>query len=150
MSTSCHQQAVIEAPVESVWELLGNPERHPDWWPRVLDVRGSTYQEGDEYPQVTRVPLMGKNETTLIVDKREDLRELQLHCTATGSYWNWALTGAQGSTFVDVEFGIRPLTAWDKMFDRTFARAYFRSWMAESIESLATAASGRPATAPGS
>jgi uncharacterized protein YndB with AHSA1/START domain len=138
---------MIEAPVESVWELLGNPARHPDWWPRVLEVRGASFQEGDDYPQVTRVPIMGKNETTLIVDKREDFRELQLHCSSTGSYWNWALTSAQGGTFVDVEFGIRPLTTWDKLFDRTFARAYFRSWMAESIKALATAAAETDAAA---
>jgi hypothetical protein len=107
-------------------------------------VRGASFSEGDGYPQVTRTPLIVGRETTLIVDKREDFRELQLHCASTGSYWNWALTSAQGGTFVDVEFGIRPLTSWDKLFDRTFARAYFRSWMAESIEALASAAAEKP------
>ena len=31
------RQAQIEAPVGAVWDLLGDPNRYPEWWPRCLD-----------------------------------------------------------------------------------------------------------------
>jgi uncharacterized protein YndB with AHSA1/START domain len=30
------RQAVIDAPIEVVWELVGDPNRHPEWFPRVI------------------------------------------------------------------------------------------------------------------
>ena len=35
----CRQQALIEVPVETLWELVGDVRRHPEWWPRIIDVR---------------------------------------------------------------------------------------------------------------
>jgi uncharacterized protein YndB with AHSA1/START domain len=29
-----HEQALIDAPVASVWELVGDPRRYPEWLPR--------------------------------------------------------------------------------------------------------------------
>ena len=34
----CRRQAFIEAPVEVVWDLIADVERHPEWWPRVIEV----------------------------------------------------------------------------------------------------------------
>jgi hypothetical protein len=35
-----HEQALIDAPVSSVWELVGDPRRYPDWLPRVFEIQG--------------------------------------------------------------------------------------------------------------
>jgi uncharacterized protein YndB with AHSA1/START domain len=29
------EDAVLDAPVSKVWELVGNPRRYPEWFPRV-------------------------------------------------------------------------------------------------------------------
>src|SRR5438093_11630366 len=94
------QQALIEAPVESIWELGGDPLRHPRWWPRVIEVRGDRFQQGDEYVQVTRSPT-GRAETRFLVEQVDDIREIHPRCTDTGTYARWLLSGAQGGTFVD-------------------------------------------------
>ena len=85
------QQALIEAPVERVWELIGDPLRHPEWWPRVIEVQGERFEEGDQYAQVSKGP-MGRVETQFAVDSRDELRHLKVHCTRSGTYADWALT----------------------------------------------------------
>src|SRR5918996_3577150 len=38
---SAHRQhAHLDAPLETVWGLVGSPNRYPEWWPRVIEVRG--------------------------------------------------------------------------------------------------------------
>jgi hypothetical protein len=37
--SDCRQQAWIEAPVEVVWDLIADVNRHLEWWPRVVDVQ---------------------------------------------------------------------------------------------------------------
>ncbi len=32
------KQAVIDAPVEAIWELVGDPRRHPEWWPKIIEI----------------------------------------------------------------------------------------------------------------
>jgi hypothetical protein len=148
MST-CHRQALIEAPVESVWELVGNPNRHPEWWPRVIEVRGQRFEEGDEYVQVTRGPV-GTDETTFLVERIDDLREIRMRCELTGTYAHWLLTAAQGGTFVDLEMGMQPTALPHRVFDVALGQRYFRRWAERSIEALGEAArAGRqpPATA---
>ena len=29
------QQALIDVPITTVWGLVSDPNRHPEWWPRV-------------------------------------------------------------------------------------------------------------------
>ena len=50
------RQALINAPPSKIWELVGDPRHHPEWWPRVVEVRGERFDEGDNYAQVTREP----------------------------------------------------------------------------------------------
>ena len=38
-----HQQAHIDAPLEVVWGFVGTPSRYPEWWPRVIEVRGERF-----------------------------------------------------------------------------------------------------------
>src|SRR6188472_4388653 len=127
------QAAHFDAPVECVWELVGNPQRHPEWWPRVVEVRGERFEEGDEYAQVTRGPV-GSAQTNFLVERREDLRSVQLRCTHTGMYAFWMLTEAQGGTFVELEMGLDAKDLANRMFDAMAGRLYFRRWSSQSLQ----------------
>jgi uncharacterized protein YndB with AHSA1/START domain len=131
----CRSQALINAPPGKVWELVGDPRRHPEWWPRVIEVRGEQFDEGSNYAQVTKPP-SGRMETTMTVESLEDLREIQLRCTQTGTYARWLLTEARGDTFVDVEFGMDPKGVGNRIFDATFGSLYFRRWLNQSLAAL--------------
>ncbi len=134
-----HDQVLIHAPPERIWELIGNPARHPDWWPRVVEVRGESYDTGDKYVQVTREPLRNVT-TTMQVEQLDEMHAINLRCTDTGTFVRWLLTEAQGNTFVDVEFGMDPIDAKGKMLDKTVAKPYFRRWLDESLKGLERAA----------
>jgi len=134
------EQAHLSAPVEVIWDLVGDPKRHPEWWPRVVEVRGECFEEGDEYAQVTRGP-GGTGETEFLVERRDELREIQMRCLKTGMYAHWLLTGAQGGTFVDLEIGMEPTALPNRLFDATAGRLYFRRWCTQSVDALRKAAS---------
>jgi hypothetical protein len=68
------------------------------------------------------------------------MREIRLACQKTGMYVHWLLTDAQGSTFVDVEMGMQPRGAGNKVFDLVIGRPYFRRWLEQSLDALAGAA----------
>jgi ribosome-associated toxin RatA of RatAB toxin-antitoxin module len=131
----CRSQALINAPPSRVWDLVGDPQRHPEWWPRVVEVRGEQFDEGSNYAQITRDPT-GRSETIMALDRLEDLREIHMRCTETGMYARWLLTEAQGDTFVDVEFGMDPLGVGNRVFDATLGKLYFRRWLNQSLVAL--------------
>ena len=133
------QQAHIDAPLEEVWELVGTPRRHPEWWPRVIEVRGERFEEGDQYAQVTKDPIGGRSETNFLLERRQDLREIRMTCQLTGMYADWLLTPAQGGTFVEVEIGMQPRRLGDRIFDGALGRIYFRRWTSESLDGLKNA-----------
>jgi Polyketide cyclase / dehydrase and lipid transport len=139
MSVS-RSQALISASPSRVWDLVGDPRRHPEWWPRVIEVRGEQFDEGSNYAQVTRDPT-GSVETSMRVEHLEDLREIHMRCTTTGTYSRWLLTEAQGNTFVDVEFGMDPVGLGNRIFDVTVGKLYFRRWLEQSLAALEEAAS---------
>lgn len=130
---------MINAPPSRIWELVGDPRRHPEWWPRVIEVRGERFEQGAEYAQVTR-DLTGKVETAMRVERLEDLHEIHMRCQSTGMYARWLLTEARGDTFVDVEFGIDPVGPANRAFDATLGRLYFRRWLNQSLSALEAAA----------
>ena len=44
---SCYrQQAQIDVAPAVIWDLVGNVERHPEWWPRVIDVQCDGLEQG--------------------------------------------------------------------------------------------------------
>ena len=142
---SAHRQhAHLEAPLEAVWGLVGSPRRYPEWWPRVIEVRGERFEEGDEYVQVTKDPI-GTAQTSFLVDRREDLREIRMSCQLTGMYAHWQLTPAQGGTFVELEMGMEPRRLGDRIMDLTAGSIYFRRWASQSLDGLRDAAT--PASA---
>jgi uncharacterized protein YndB with AHSA1/START domain len=133
------RQGLVDAPIEVVWGLVATPSRYPEWWPRVIEVRGERFEEGDEYAQVTRVP-MGRAETNFLLERRDDLREIRMRCRLTGMYADWMLTPAQGGTFVEVEMGMEPRRLGDRIVDRTLGKVYLRRWTTESLDGLREAA----------
>jgi uncharacterized protein YndB with AHSA1/START domain len=137
-------QALIEAPIERVWELVGNPARHPEWFPRVVEVRGDSFQPGDVFVQVTRTPMGSLGTTTLEIDRLEDMRELSFHCQDTGTFTHWLLTPAREDTFVEAEFGMEPMGLVYRAFDASAGRMYFRRWLEQSVEALARKAAELP------
>jgi uncharacterized protein YndB with AHSA1/START domain len=137
--SACRLQAQVDVPPDALWELIGNVERHPEWWPRVINVHCEGLEQGCSYRQVFKSP-MGVVETHVSVERLEDCRAMTLRCLDTGTYAHWLLAGAQGGTFIDVEFGLDPKTTSTRAFDMVAGRRYFRRWLEESIDALRTAA----------
>jgi hypothetical protein len=125
---------MVDAPVERVWELIGDVNRHPEWWPRVEDVQCDLLEEGCTYRQVTRRP--GKTiETTISIESLDDCHELRVRCLDTGMYAQFLLTPAQDGTFVDGELGVE-----ESGVVALFAAGFVRRWIAQSLEGLRRAA----------
>jgi Polyketide cyclase / dehydrase and lipid transport len=133
------QQAHLDASLEVVWGLVGTPSRYPEWWPRVIEVRGERFEEGDEYAQVTKDPI-GRSATNFLLERRDNLHEIRMSCQLTGMYAEWVLTPAQGGTFVEVEMGIEARRISDRVFDRAMGKTYFRRWTSQSLDALREAA----------
>ena len=140
--SDCRNQAYIEAPVEVVWELIADVARHPEWWPRVVEIECEELGEGCNYRQVTRTPF-GNDEMDLQIESMQEPEEFLVRCVNTGTFVRFGLTSAQGGTFVDGRMGMEPNGLAYKVFDATAGRIYFRSWLAASLEAMAEAAKKR-------
>jgi hypothetical protein len=125
---------MVDAPVELVWQLIGDVNRHPEWWPRVEDVECDLLAEGCTYRQVTNQPRK-TIETTISVERLDDCHELSLRCMDTGMYAHFVLTPIRDGTFVDGELGVDAHGV-----DRLIAPAFIRRWIAQSLEGLRRAA----------
>ena len=139
--SACREHAHLDAPLEEVWQLVGSPTRYPEWWPRVIEVQGERFEQGDEFAQVTK-GAVGKEATNFLIEHREDLRALRMSCQVTGMYADWLLTPAQGGTFVELEMGMLPRRLGDRVFDRALGRPYFRRWAGQSLDGLRRALQG--------
>jgi len=133
--SEARQQAYIEAPVEVVWELIADADRHPEWWPRVLAVECEGLEPGCTFREVVQTPA-GKDEMKLQVDAMEDCKNLTIRCVNTGTFVQWTLTEAQDGTFVDATFGMEPFKLQYRVFDWTVGRRFFRNWLDESLEAM--------------
>jgi len=142
----CRHQEFVAASARSVWNLVGRPDRHPEWWPEIVEVQGKEFGHGCSYCQVARES-DDLRETELTVERVEELKELLVRCAETGLYMRWRLTDAQGGTFVNAEFGIDPktATAFDPQFDPAASKEQLRRWLHSSLDGLAGAARGEPA-----
>jgi Polyketide cyclase / dehydrase and lipid transport len=138
---SARRQVMVDAPVEQVWELIGDIKRHPEWWPRVEEVDCDLLEERSTYRQVTRRP--DKTiETTMSVEMLDDCEHLQVRCLDTGMYARFLLTPAQDGTFVQGEFGIE-----DRGIAGIVGAVFVRRWIAKSLEGLRRAATSSAAAA---
>jgi uncharacterized protein YndB with AHSA1/START domain len=142
--SEARRQAYIEAPPDLVWRLLTDVDRHPQWWPRVVEVECDGLEAGCTYREVVQTPL-GKDEMELRVDRLEDCRELLIRCVNTGTFVHFALTEAQDGTFVDARFGMEPWKLKYRAFDMTLGKRYFRSWLLQSLEAMQRVAGERAA-----
>lgn len=144
--SACRLQAQVDLPADALWDLIGNVERHPEWWPRVVNVHCDGLEQGCSYRQVFKSP-MGVVETDVSVERLDDCRELTLRCLDTGTYAHWLIAEAQGGTFLDVEFGLDPKSTKARVFDLVAGRRYFRQWLRDSIDALREAAAVEKAAA---
>jgi uncharacterized protein YndB with AHSA1/START domain len=138
----CRQQGFIEAPVATVWDLISDVERHPEWWPRVVEVECEGLEEGCTYRQVEQTPF-GKEEMHLLIEDRDEYRRLNIRCMNTGTFVRFALTEARGGTFVDGEMGMDPKGMVSRAFDAIAGRRFFSSWMTSTLKALREAAKER-------
>ena len=134
--SSFRQQALIEASLERVWGLVGNPGSYPHWASGVVAVTGlAEVDVGARFQQVSQMPI-GKAETTYEITDLDDLHEIRLRCTSSGLYSRWLLTPAQDSTFADVEFGIEPTALQYRVLFAALGDRYMRRIAFESLDGL--------------
>ena len=138
------QQAFLNAPPEVVWSLIGDVDRHPLWWPKVVSVECEGLQEGCVYREVVEMPIAGTDEMRLLVEDLDECRHFSIRCLNTGMFMRATLTPAQGGTFVDGEMGMDPAGKGfaNRAFDLVAGRRYFKGWLADTMASLARAAEG--------
>jgi Polyketide cyclase / dehydrase and lipid transport len=144
--SDCRQQTWIEAPIEVVWELIRDVNRHSEWWPRVVEVQCEGLEEGCNYRQLTQTPF-GVQELDVVVDRLDELREMRIRCVNTGTFVDLALTRASGGTFVDARFGMEPQNARMRVFDVVAGKRYFRRWLEQSLDAMECVAHEQAASA---
>ena len=134
---STHRTQVhIDASLDEVWALVGNPATYPEWWPVAVEIRGERFKVGDPFTQVVGVAGQ-RMEYLRIIERREELKELKWHCPTTGGFQHWLLTEAQGGTFVDMEMGMKhPPTLRYGLFDKTVGRWVSKRWAEEAVDGL--------------
>jgi uncharacterized protein YndB with AHSA1/START domain len=145
---SSKQQALIEAPVKSVWDLLVDPARGPDWDPDVLEVTGAPVkiETGSTFDVTGRGPLGMKATTTFKVEELDDMHEIKMQCQKSGFYVHWLLTPAQGNTFAEVELGIEALPGLQaRAMGALHTRGYLRRTAEQTLEALRGALARRRA-----
>jgi uncharacterized protein YndB with AHSA1/START domain len=133
------QEAFIDAPVERIWGLVADIDRHPEWWPRIVDTDVDDVAVGATYRQMTETP-RGSEVSQMVVDGMEDYKRLSIHCQNTGMFIEIGLTEARDGTFVEGEMGMDPIGIQNRVFDVLGGRRYFRSWIAETFAALERAA----------
>jgi Polyketide cyclase / dehydrase and lipid transport len=142
---SSTQQAHVEAPVEVVWDLLGDPNRHPEWWPSMVEVECAQLEEGCRYRGVVKGPF-GDEEHELLVERLDGCREVSIYCDGTGVYTRFKLAEVRGGTFVEGCFGAQPQSLGTKVFAAVAGRRYLRTWLSKSLAALKDAAERAPAS----
>ena len=75
-------------------------------------------------------------EYSRIIDRRDELKELQWSCPTSGGFQRWLLTAAQGGTFVDMEMGLHPSALGYRLFDKTVGRWFVKRWAEQAIDGL--------------
>jgi uncharacterized protein YndB with AHSA1/START domain len=140
------QQTFIDAPPETIWELVGDPNRHPDWWPGVVEVECADLREGCRYREVVK-GFFKPQEHDVVIERLDTCQEVCISCQDTGVTTRFVLTGAQGGTFIEGHFSIEPKTVGRKVVSAVAGRRFMRAWLERSLENLKNVAERQPATA---
>ena len=137
MARSYRHQALIEAPLDDVWEVVSDPRTHEDWWPEVQNiVAGEGLGEGDEYLYSSKIlPFRDAVESVWVVERMEQLKEVHFRCTLSGTFARFTLTPAQGHTFVEAESGMEPTAVRWRVLG-ALGRSYFRNWVIAVLDAL--------------
>ncbi len=138
-------QTHIDAPVEVVWDLIADVNRHDEWWPRVVEVECEGLEEGCTYREVVQTPF-GKDEMSLNVEQLVDCETFVIRCLNTGTFVKFLLTDAQGGTFVDGTMGMDPKKVQMRVFDAIVGKRYFSRWLEQSLDAIGETAKRRAAT----
>jgi hypothetical protein len=134
------QQALIDAPLEVVWSLVGDPRRFPEWAGNVVEVTGlAEVSTGAHFQQKSRM-LGSSSETTFVIEELEDLHEIRLRCLSSGYYTHWLLTEAGEGTFADAEIGMEPTGARYRAMDTVVGKRYYRRLLDGALGGLREAA----------
>jgi len=141
---SSTQQTHIEAAPEAIWELVGDPNRHPEWWPDVIEVECADLREGCRYRGVVK-GFMRTEEHELLIERLEGCREVSIFCEGTGVTTRFVLTDAQGGTFVEGHFAIEPNSVGTKVVAAVGGRRIMRAWLEQSLANLKLVAERAPA-----
>ena len=139
-SRQCRQQALIEAPVTIVWDLVGDPNRHSQWWPTVVDAECEQLEEGCRFRGVVKNPRGKQEDHEFVLERLDDCQEVLIRCVDIGTYTRFQLTEARGGTFVDAEFGNEPQTVGMHVVSTVAGRRILRRWLQETIDALERAA----------
>ena len=139
------EQTLIQAPVGSVWELVGDPTRYPEWASNVVAVTGlAELAEDETFEQITRVPLSGDKTTIFEIEKLDDLHEIRLRCNTSGYYSHWVLTPAQEATFAEVEIGVEPTAPTHRLYFGALGKRYMRKLVLEAVDGVRRAVDPEP------
>ena len=134
---SYRQQALIEAPVETVWARVGDPNTYPEWAGEIVEVEGlDRVEQGARYQQAEKLPLAGTRKTEFIVEAFEEMREISVRCTVSGWYLHWLLTGAGEDTFAEFEVGMKPTNPGYRAVDSVVGTRWYRRTAEYTLESL--------------
>ena len=134
---SWRQQALIEAPVEEVWEILADPVRGPDWDQDVLAITGAPVkiEKGSTFELTGRGPMGLTGTSTFKVEEFEEMHELKMQCQTSGFYAHWLLTKAQEGTFAELELGHEQEVPPDPGLKERAVRAlYTKSYLRRAVE----------------
>ena len=131
---------MVEAPVEAVWALVGDPKGYDAWWPRIVRVEAEEIAPGCAYRQVVKEP-MGREEThTVEIEELDECHVVQVRCIEPGIVMRWALTSAQDGTFVDAAFGAEMDSIGRRAFGAVAGKRFLRRWLADTLAALEAAA----------
>jgi polyketide cyclase/dehydrase/lipid transport protein len=150
---SWRQQALIEAPVREVWEILADPVRGPDWDQDVLAITGAPVkiEKGSTFELTGRGPLGLTATTTFKVEEFEEMHELKMQCEVSGFYAHWLLTQARDGTFAQLELGHEQEQPDPSLKDRAvralYTKSYLRRAVEKTLDGLRTAVRGKTAGA---
>ena len=126
-----------------VWELVGDPNHHAEWWPTVVDSECEALEEGCRYRAVVKNPRGKQEEHEFVVERLDDCHDVLIRCVDIGTYTRFQLTEARGGTFVDAEFGIDPLNLSTHVVSTLAGRRILRRWLEQSMAALEAAATER-------